>query len=305
MRLVAWLAVCAALWMPVASHAAEKIERKYVENSKQVQQTEQKTEQTLTIAGMPLETKVSATQVADVVVGKRDDAGKLPIDEKIRSLQTSMSLPGGLSLDFDSADPDKKAENELLEPVLDIFRAILKNPIHVVVDREDRVAEAKLADNAQDNLPKEIKTVLSPERLKRNHEQDWMFLPDKAVNVGDEWERFIDKDLGGGQTMNFKIKYSYAGAENKDGKTLHKFNLAYQEVTYAMDPNANPMVQVSKSDLKIPKASGTILYDPATGEIPLRESEVKITGTLTLVVNGQELPSDLDLTLTEKATLQK
>lgn len=306
MRIGLWLASCMALFLVSSpAFAAEKFERKYAESSKQVRQAESKVEQTLTIAGMALETKVTSFSVSAAVAGKRDADGKLAVEETINVLQSNLELPGGIKLDFDSANPDKEADIPALNPLLDVFRAILKHPTTTVVDRDNKVQEVTMADNPREKLPKEYQGFLDPKAQKREREQAWLFLPDKDVEAGAEWERFVDQDLGGGQTMNFKVKYAYAGKETKDGKTAHKFTVTHQEVTYAMDPNANPMVQVTKSDLKIAKSSGTILYDPATGEIPSRESTVKITGKMTLVINGQELPGDLDLTLTEKTTLQK
>lgn len=306
MRIGFWLTCVATLLVLCAgSQAAEKFSPKFLESSKQVRETESKVEQTLTLAGMALETKVTAFAVTESAAGTRDAEGKLPIVDTTKVLQVEMNLPGGLKVQFDSGNPDKEAENPLLNPVLDVFRTIVKYPITTVVNRENKIESSKFADNAQEKLPKEVQTYLTPEKQKKEQEDTWKFLPDKEVNVGDEWERFIDKDLGGGQTMNFKMKYAYAGPETKDGKTYQKFNVTSQEVTYTLDPNANPMVQCTKSDLKINKSSGTILYDPATGELPHRESSVNITGTLTLVINGQELPGELDLTMTEKSKLQK
>lgn len=304
---IAFFCTSFAAWLALSSfsQAAETFTPKFPESTKQRKEAESKTEQTLTIAGMGLETKVTTFSVSEAETGKRDAEGKLSLVETVKVLQADLNLPGGLKLQFDSANPDKEAENPLLNPILEVFRTIVKYPITTVIDRDNKIASSAMAENAFEKLPKETRSMLEPARLKKEQEDAWKFLPDKPVNVGDDWERYIDKDLGGGQIMNFKLKYAYAGPETKDGKTYHKFTTTSQEVTYTMDPTANPMVQCSKSDLKINKSSGTILYDPATGEIPLRESSVNITGTLTLVINGQEFPSELDLTMSEKTKLQK
>lgn len=306
MRNSIWIAGCVALcFLSGSVRGGEKFERKYVESSKQVKETESKVDQTLTIAGMAVETKALTFQTTKTEIGERDAEGKLPVTETVTSLRSDLELPGGTKINFDSANPDQKADNPLFEPLMEVFRAIVKNPITALVDRENHVTEAKIANNAQDQLPKEVQSFLQPERQKRDREQAWSFLPDKEVEAGAEWERFIEQDLGGGQTFSFKMKYTYAGPEQKDNKTYHKFGLEHLEATYALDPNGNPMVQVPKSDLKVAKSSGSILYDPATGEIPFRESLVKITGTMTLTINGMDFPSDLNLTMTEKSTLQK
>lgn len=306
MRITVGIAALAVLlqWNS-AIRAAEKFERKYAENSKSVKETESKVEQTLTVAGMAVETKALTFVDTTAVCGTRDADGNLAVEETVTSLRATLELPMGIKVDFDSADPGKKADNAALEPALEIYRMILKTPTTSVIDRDNQVQEVKLDTAALEKLPKEYRSSLEPARQKRDREQAWLFLPDKAVAPGDEWERFVDRDLSGGQTMNFKIKYRYVGPETKDGSTLHKFSVEHEEVTYALDPNANPMVQIPKSDLKIKKSSGTILYDPATGDTPLRESTVTITGTLTLVISGTELPGDLDLTLTETTKTKK
>lgn len=306
MRITVGIAAVVALcqWSSFAN-AAEKFERKYVENSKVVSESEAKVEQILTIAGMPIETKQLTFIEGSAAAGKRDADGILAVEETITSLRSNIELPGGIKLDFDSADPDKKADNEALNPLLDIYRIILKTPITAIVDRDNKVQEVKMDAAALEKLPQEFRGSLEPARQKRNREQAWLFLPDGEVESGAEWERFIDRELGGGQSMNFKIKYTYAGIEAKDGKPYHKFNVTFQEVTYVLDPNANPVLKVPKSDLKIAKSSGVILYDPATGAVPFRESSVKITGTMTMVINGMELPAELDLTLTEKTAMKK
>lgn len=297
--------LCVVVYGGSQAVAAEKFSRKIVEQSKQVKQTETKTEQTLTIAGVNVETKSTSFAVATVVAGQRDGDGNLALEETLDVLQADLQLPGGLSFQFDSANPDKKTGIPPLEPFEELFRATFKNPVTTTVNRNNQIREVRIANNPEERLPKEVRGLFDPIYRKKSAEQAWSFLPDKPVNVGDQWERMEDHNLGGGQTLAYKTRYTYAGPEEKDGQTFHKFESERLEATYALDPNANPMVQVPKCDLKIDKSSGTILYQPDIGAIARREIDVKITGTLTLVVNGQELPGDLELSISEKTTLQK
>jgi hypothetical protein len=303
MRIGSLLVGCILAWHFGSVQAAEKFSPKYVENLKHVKRNESKVEQRLTIAGMAVDSKVTSFSVSTLVAGERDSDGKLAVEESVTQLQVDLELPNGVKLQFDSANPDKPADDPLWEPMLEMFRAMLKSSRTMILNREDRVAEVKVANHPKEKLPQEFQSYFDPARLKREFEQAWLFLPDSDVGVGAAWERMIEQDLGGGQTMSFKVKFAYAGPETRDGRTCHKFASEHREVMYSMDPNANPMVQVSNSDLKIVKSSGTILYDPETGKIPVRESQVQITGTLTLVINGQEFPSELNLTMTETETV--
>ncbi|MFO0917752.1 MAG: hypothetical protein U0872_05480 [Planctomycetaceae bacterium] len=288
-----------------SASAGEKFPRTYAEQTKQKKQIETKTEQTLTLAGMDIDTKSTLFSIATITSGKRDTDGNLTLEESIDVLQTDLSLPGGLTVQFDSANPDKAADNAVLEPLLDMLRATFKNPVTMTVDRDNHVQDLKFANNPEETLPKEVRGFLDPVSRKKSAEQAWGFLPDRAVAIGDQWERTEEHNLGGGQSLTYKSRYTYAGPEKLDGQTYQKFDVERLEASYSLDPNANPMVQVPKSDLKVAKSSGVILYQPETGAVAKREAEVKIAGTLTLVINGQELPGELDLSITEKSNLLK
>ena len=103
------------LFVASTATAQTKLEFKYTEGSRSITNVESKTHQILTIAGMDIETKSEQFIVMSIEVGKRGEDGTLRLKQKFDRMQTNLNLPGGLELQFDSGNPDKKADNEQLE----------------------------------------------------------------------------------------------------------------------------------------------------------------------------------------------
>lgn len=302
-----WKRFCLALVAVVMSSqvasAQVTLERKYPEGTKSVVQSDTKVAQTLTLAGMDLETKSSAFVVATSTIGQRAADGALKIEEKTSTMQSELSLPGGITLQFDSANPDKKADNPLLEPILDIFRAAYRLPVTVVLDAKNKITDVTLPEGEYEKLPEAAKERFEPASRKKALEQSLEYLPDGPVKKGDTWERSAEANLGSGQVMSFRTKYEYAGTVEEDGKTLDKITGKALEVSFAI--NGNAMLQVTKSDLKITESENTYLFDRELGAMVKRMSKGRIVGPLTLVINGTELAGKVDLTIEEKTSRQK
>ena len=296
-------AVCSLVICSAPLFAQVTLERKFVEGAKSVSQTDMKTTQTLTLAGMNIDTKSTAFVVSTTTVGRRGADGKLPVEEKTDTLQSEISLGGGITLQFDSANPEKKADLPQLEPILDLFRAMYRLPVTVVLDAKNNVAEINLPEGEYEKLPEAAKDRFSPESRKKLVEQSLAYLPDGPVKKGDRWERSTEANLGAGQVMSFRMKFEYAGTVELDGKTFDKIMGKATEVNFAI--NGNPMIQVTKSDLKVSESESAPLFDRELGAMASRSSKIRIEGPLTLVVNGMELAGKLDLAIEEKTARQK
>jgi hypothetical protein len=294
--------VVVILFGSAIASAQVTLEPKYPEGTKSLIHRESKTTQTLTLAGMNIDTKSSTFIVSGSSIGQRAADGTLKVEEKIDTMQSEISFSGG-SIQFDSANPEKKADNELLEPVMELFRAIYRLPVTMELDAKNKVTAIKLPDGEYEKLPEAAKDRLNPETLKKAAEQATAYFPDGPVNKGDTWERSSESNLGAGQTLSFRTKYEYGGTIEKDGMNLDKITGKSFEVSFAI--NGNPMLQVTKSDLKIMSSESTYLFDRTKGNVVSHTSKTQIVGPLTLVINGMELPGKLDLTVEESSTRQK
>ena len=290
------------LWTNLAS-AQVKLEQKFPEETKYKVEVEQKTTQTLNLAGMNLDTSSKLFSVETRSIGKRASDGALPIEYQVDTLQMEMSLPQGLSVKFDSSNANQKATNPLLEPLVDLLRTSATVPIKLQLDKSNRVTSASLPQPEFEKLSETTKARFSPETLKKSIDRETAYLPDQPFKTGENLERTIEIDAGEGQAISFRIKYEYAGTIEKDGKSLDKITSKTLDASYTV--NGNPALQVKNTDLKVKDSEGEYLFDRQLGATHSRKSKVQITGKLTLVIANMEFPGDLDLTVEDQATRQK
>lgn len=255
-----------------------------------------KVSQTLTLNGNSLPTEAETKVVQLSTYKPRDDKGNLPIEVKFESIASDLSLPGGVKLHFDSTKPDQKADNPQYELVLDIFRKLIGLTLTETISPELKVISV---DGIKEG------TQLNADELKEEFQQSIDMLPEKPVKPGDTWERTVVKGLGQGQIMTFQRKFEYQGQAPqfptvKDSKMLDKITAVDSSVEYSIKPGRGLPLTVNKSDLKVESSKHTYLFDREAGRVTQAEGEVKITGKLSLSINGMNLDGDLDLSLATK-----
>jgi hypothetical protein len=301
-RTIAWL--CAAACLGTTATAQDKLIHKRVEGCKLVYHTETKIEQTLNIAGMDVETKSQVFVHSEHVEGQRAADGTLRETQKVTSMQVELQLPGGLSVSFDSANPDKPAAIPELEPVLQLFRVTLRTPTTLVYDRNNELQKVEFPPEALASLDESSRSEFDPEKRKKQFKIEADFLPAEPVKPGDKWERSQESYIGGGQTFYFRTEYQLTGVVDKNGRKLHRIVPKPLTVSYAMEANAQSPLKVINSELAIADSEGEILFDAVQGIVHTSTQRVRITGPMTFAINGQEFPGKLDLTIRQKTELQ-
>lgn len=285
------------------AHAQVTLQLKFAEGAKSSYQMESSVNQTLTLAGRDVVTKASTFMVMSSSIGTRAADGTLAIVEKVESLQSELDL-NGTKLPFDSGNPDKKADIPQLEPLLDLYRAMVKFPMTRTLEaKTNKLKSISLPDGEYEKLGEAAKERFNPEKLKKATEQSLAFLPDGPVEVGDKWERATETDLGSGQLMSFRTKYEYLGTVERDGMMLDK--IAGKAFEVSLSIVGNPALQLTKSDLKVKESATTHLFDRERGVLISKVAKVQIDGPLTLVIGGMELEGKVDLTMEEKLTRQR
>ncbi len=297
------LALVAAGWT-VPAQAQVRLELKHTEETKQVLHTNMKLKQTLTLAGMNIDTESDRFVISSKQVGKKDADGKLRVEVKTDKLSVSLKLPGGITMTFDSDDPNRKADNPQLEPVLELMRAAVKARTTLVFDPSGKVVAVEGLDKAAEGLSEELKGEFDAEQTKKTANQQAERLPTDAVKPGDTWTRNSDLPLGSGQVMSFTTEYKYVG-EVKDGtKTLDKIEAKATSVSFSIAENSKLPLKVTKSELKPTESNETLLFDRAAGQWHSVKEKIRIQGDLDFTINGQPLPGKLDLTI-ESDTLRQ
>lgn len=297
------LGLLATSWSAPAM-AQVKLEQKFVEGRKTVNHTTVKVKQTLTLAGMGLDTESDRFVISSSEVGKRDAEGKIRVTQKTDKLTVNAKLPGGIILTFDSDDPNKKADNPALEPFMQVMRASVKSQPVLVRDQSNKVVAVEGLDKVAEELPAELRGDFDPEQAKKTANQELENLPSKPVKAGDTWTKNADLPLGSGQVMATTTEYKYLGEVTEGGKTFDKIEAKTTSVSFSIAENSALPLKVTKSDLKPTESSETILFDRAAGQVHSTKGKLRIQGDLDFTINGQALPGKLDLTLESETVRQ-
>ncbi|MBM3969011.1 MAG: hypothetical protein FJ302_03970 [Planctomycetes bacterium] len=297
------LSLLAAGWAAPAM-AQVKLEHKFADGVKTVTHTNMKIKQTLTLAGMGLDSEQDRFVISTSQNGKRDADGKIRIEQKTDKLTSTAKLPGGLNLTFDSDDPNKKAENPALEPFMQAMRAAVKSKPVFVRDQSGKVIAVEGLEKAAEELPEELRGDFNPENAKKTANQELENLPGKPVKAGDTWTRNVDLPLGSGQVMAMTVEYKYLGEVKEGGKTFDKIQAKTTTVSFSIAENSALPLKVTKSDLKPTESAETILFDRAAGQVHSTKGKLRVQGDLNFTINGQALPGKLDLTIESEAVRQ-
>lgn len=153
-------------------------------------------------------------------------------------------------------------------------------------------SELKKAMEASSNhsAADQAASLLKPEGVSRMLRQAAVILPEKPVAEGTSWEANQESAVALG-TVQQRSQFTYAGTDERDGKTLDKITV---ETTFSLGPNAS---SASATKLKEGRQSGTLWFDTAAGrfisseltqrlvtERPYRESTIRVQSTSTLAM---------------------
>jgi hypothetical protein len=264
-----------------------------------VQETEVevKTDQVLTIAGMPLESHAdSFMTMSEKVVGPTPPGG-WSFEGGFSLVQSDIELPGGLKLSFNSNNPDQADAAGPLGIFVEALKATAGAKWVAETDAEHQLTKLEYVDDPFANVDAMLRGNTDPEAIKKQRKNELKRYPAEAVKPGETWTVTEETDLGGGQTITLEKEYTYAGSEQKNDKTLDKVTVKVLSAEYKMDPNAPSPAKVTDAELKVAESGGTYWYDRQLQVFGESQDKVRMTGTLSLEVNGQKLPGELDLTI--------
>lgn len=270
---------------------------KYAEGGKTTIEIETIVDQVMTIAGMDIETEVEQFMIMKQVTGKQKDDGSWPVTSHFEKMQANMKLPGGLELNFDSGDPNKKSDTPELEPVLKLFRAIAQAKFTMIIAKDHKVKSIAYEGNPLEGLDEALKKEADLEQYKMVAKNELARFPKEAVKKGDTWKRTEESGLGSGQTLTFEREYKYLGAEEIDGKTYDKIGATSLTVKLKVAEDSPSPLKILSSELKVKSSEGTLFYDRELKMITKFTEKVRIQGDMKVSINGMEFPGELDLTM--------
>ncbi len=296
------------LAIPHAALAQVKLELKLPDGQKTISVVKISTKQVLTLAGMNIESGSDQEMSISTTNAKRAPDGTLRQQQKIEALKAKLTLPGGVNLEFDSTQPDAPPAGTQFDVLLDLIKVNVKANWTVVRDKENRVTAIEGREKVLEGLDEAKRALLQkqldPAYLRETANKELDKLPMKPVNKGDTWEVTETLRLEQGQNMTFKTKYTYQGTADRNSRQLDKIDVETLEVGYGVDADAPLPLKVKGADLKPKTLEGVIYFDREKGNVVESRSSVQIKGTINFEVNGQELPAQLDLTMTSSSVLQ-
>jgi len=286
---------------PTPASAQVTLKFKYDTPGEYSVETVSRMNQTLTLSGMDLETGVESTERRKMSYGKRDGEGNVLLSVKTERVQTKMSLPGDLTIEFDSEADDESDDDPNLAPLFALLRASAKLDVTFAMDDDAQIKSAAGVDKLLEKVPAELRRLLgdqfSEKSLIRNLQQQLDAVPKNAVKPGDFWDRSFVLDAGSGQLLTFQRRYEYVGTVEEDGKTLDKLGITDTDIDFSIAENSPLPIKLKESDLEIESSQGEMLFDRELGRDVKNSLKTRLTGSLTFEANGQELPAELDLSI--------
>lgn len=265
---------------------------------------EMTTKESLKMDGMDRTTVTVVTQSRLMKVGEKSPAGGATIEFSTHKLRFSLNDPKGVSFSFSSDAPDQiKVDDVLAQEFIDALKLKTKLRTKIEFDGSGRIATVKLEGEGVENLPEHYKLLSNEKGLKASLEKDFDRYPDKPVQPGDTWERSDAVEAAFGR-ITYRMTYKYEGRKNKDGKSLDKVTATRDKAEYSIAADSGIGLQLKSSDLKIGDSKLVYWFDPERKLIVIFDSTVKITGKIEFTENGEDLPAELDLTMTGKTIVK-
>ena len=129
------------------------LEIKHHQESKVIERSDIRVAQNLQLAGQEVITKNKQVIIIEHVTGTRAKDGTLRTKATIKKWTGKWEFPGGIMMEFDSEVPDRKAPIAQLEPVLELLRVTLRNPITHVFNKDGSVNVVEVPKDAAKDLP--------------------------------------------------------------------------------------------------------------------------------------------------------
>lgn len=305
LRIACTVAFLATILASLPADGQVTLARKVLEGRTSTLETNSKTEQKLTIAGMENDTNSEAHVTAKITTGQRDAGGNLKVEEKITAMQIQIKAQGSEYL-FDSANPDKSGTSGL-EVLRKVHQVQARRKTTRTLDKENKVVAIDYDENAldglDDNLKNLVKEQFDVEKIKKTENDETARIPATPIAKGDSWEHTSRANLGAGQVLSSKTRYTYEGLIEKGNMNFDRITLKVLSVEYTLEDSPLPLA-LKSSKLEPVESKGELLFDRALGEVAESSLQMNIKGDIVFTVNDMELPSKLDLKM-EVSSMRK
>ncbi len=235
--------------------------------------------QSFNLLGQAMQSEDKTTQITKFTVNKVGPEG-IELAMKIESIDAKSD--GGLGISLGS----------ILEKIKGSQFKVTLTPDGKVTKFEGFAEVAKKLTEGDDDVAKLLKDAITEEMFKKGVEQAYGFLPDGAVKKGDTWKRETKYPAGPFGDFKTNNTFTYKGKSEGGEEIGVKQTMEYVAAKGGL---MGGMAKVVKGDLKGDKASGTYIFDAEKGRLISATTTMRISGSLTLDVGGQQAQVDMTM----------
>jgi hypothetical protein len=229
--------------------------------------------------------------------------GKWILTEQILGVKMDIAI-GGAPIQYDSTKPGNANS-----PLSDFFNALVGAEFRVVLDKDYRVQKIegreevvkKLKDAADMKMEPLIDQILSEKALMEMAEPTFAVVPSEPVEKGKKWTRQTKLDMGPVGKYTNDYTYTYEG-EDKDLDTIKvETKLTYSSPPEKTEGPGGPPFKIKRADLRSKSSSGTVWFNRKKGRVEKSQTNLDLTGKLTIEIGGQQ--TEVELNQTQKTTV--
>lgn len=291
-------AVLALALVAVPARAQVQLEWKFKEGDKFYLETVNSFKQSMKTLGKELRQDLDLTFVFSVAVDKVNADKSAVLVEKVESVEVKNTggPTGGIA-----------AEDKFNQQVKGATFRVTVTPRGEVTKFEgyDDLVKRIAGDDAVTR--KTVQAVLSEDYLRHAAADVFGPLPAAPVKNNDKWggDKKVEVPLGPLGTFTTARTYTYEGKDTVGSQSIDKITF---KGTASYSPpksgEAGPFpFQLTKGDLKIDELHGTISFDDAAGRLVQSDTTMHLKGSMTAVVSGNTLDSELQQERTIKTRL--
>lgn len=279
------LALTLAVAPPAGGPNAVDLRWKFIAGDTFYQTAVQTMKQSMTVAGNDIEIEQKQRIVTKLVVKSATDKETVLEQTFVQwKMTTKPEMPG--------------AAGGLTDKLLGTTFTLTLDDRHQVTKFEGFDAFLDKAAAGNPAMKAMFKQSLTEDAMKEMAAQSFRG-PGKPVAPGDMWVQKQKVSLGPLGDMAMTMNFKYVGPAGGKDKTTYTGEVKWEP---AVAGAAGPAT-VTKADVKAEKLEGTQLFDRSVGRLAEHAMAMKMGGTLTMSVNGQEVEMALKQDTTLKQTL--
>ncbi len=253
------------------------------------------------------------------VTGVDASDGAATVQATFVALKMDSNQPGMPKASYDSANPDAGAAGPS-NPIVSLMSGMVGESVTFVILPDGTVRKVDGVDKVWDTMSKGMKgggpqasmivqgmkENFTEEGMKRQLEQGFKAIPEKAVKPGETWATSTTQPLSMMGKMSVNGTNTFKGVETVDGKKLARIGLV---MTMDLLPPkegdpVNPMLAMMKPTMKDAKGDGASLFDVGLGQ--LQSTTMTMTMPVEMSMTGPDGKSmNLKQNITNKVTVER